>query len=343
MFDPFRRLLVGLDGGPVILGADDRRAFAADWNSLIAAGLLAETAPATATECDSCHDPHYAPVIVEETDGHPPRWFLRCPSLGAVPVDADDLRRWAVCVPALGRPLAGRDAEERVPGLVWRLGPIPFPFDAGERVGWLVVGWRGRTGVASNLPELRAANAVTFVPAHLPPANVWGVAPPSVVVPLIDVLRVTGTGVVANSSALALFLPPEPVVVIEPADDRPRLALPAETPWEAVTLVVGDHHLELRLGAERYRAGYEELRLVNGRSGAPLGAWEALKLLARDGKLGTGDHIDTKSGTLKNNVTKLRVALQRWTGLADDPFRPVRARQPYCPRFKIRVGAIGSV
>ena len=57
MRDPFRRLLAGLDGGPVMLSADDRRAFVDDWDALVAAGLVTETASATAALCDSCHDP----------------------------------------------------------------------------------------------------------------------------------------------------------------------------------------------------------------------------------------------------------------------------------------------
>ncbi len=332
MPDPFRRLLSRLDGGAVVLTADDRWDLADDWDALAAAGLLAETTPATAVACASCDRPHSEVVFSVETEGRPPRWFHRCPEFGSVRVEPEELRQWAVRIPALGRPLTGRDAEEHVPGLVWRLGPIPVGTIA--RVGWLVAGWRGRTGIADAVPELLAANAVVFVPRHLPTAAVWG-SVPLVVVPLIDVLRVTGTGVEVNRPALAGCLPPEPMVVVE-TDDRPRLTLPSGTRWEDVTLVVDDHHLDLVLDRDRHRVGYADLGLADGRTGAPVGAWLAFRLLARTGELTPGDGIDTKPGTLKNHMTKLREALTRWTGLAGDPLQPVRKRKPYRPRFQLR-------
>lgn len=329
MPDTLRRLFARLDGGSVTLDADDRRELDEGWPALMSAGLVAETLPATVAECGACDEPHFATVFPFETPGFPTRWFARCPEAGAVRVDPDDLRRWVVRVPALGRALAGRDAEERVPGVVWRLGPV----GSGERVGWLVAGWRNRTGIADAAPELRLPNAVVFVPCHLPPAAVWGTVPP-VVVPVADVLRSDGTALAVSAAALAARLPPEPVAVVE-VDPRPRLSLPAGTRWEDVTLVVDDHAVELLVGGRRYRAEYTDLGLADGRTRAPHAGWLALVHLARAGALAPDDGIDTKSGTLKNNLTRLRAALKRWTGLAGDPI-PARRLEPYRPRFRVR-------
>lgn len=328
--DPFRRLFARLDGGPVILSADDRRELDEDWPALASAGLVAETTAATVVDCGACDEPRAAEVFPFETPGFPTRWFARCRACGAVPVDPDDLRRWAVRVPAVGRALTGRDAEERVPGLVWRLGPV----GSGERVGWLVAGWRGRAKLAEVVPELLLSNAVVFVPCHLPPVAVWGTAPP-VVVPAADVLRSDGTTLAVSAAALAARLPPEPVAVVE-VDPRPRLSLPAGTRWEDVTLVVDDHAVELLVGGRRHRAEYTDLGLADGRNGSPGRAWHVLRLMARTGTLAPTDGVRTKPAPLKMHVGTLRDALRRWTGLPDDPFHPVRRLDPYRPRFRLR-------
>lgn len=330
MRDPLRRLLARLDGGPVTLTADDRRDLDEDWPALEAVGLVAETTPATEVACRSCDEPHGGEVFRSDLDGFPTRWFHRCDTYGSVRLEPDEVRRWAVRVPPLGRVLTGRDAEERVPGLVWRLGPV----GPGERVGWLVAGWRRQVGVADAVPELRLPKAVVFVPGRLPPPAVWGTAPP-VVVPVADVVRSDGTTLTVNAAALAAFLPPEPVVV--EADTRPRLTLPPGTVWEDLTLVVEDHHVTLVLGPDRFRIGYEGLGLMDGRKGTPVGAWKALVVLAESGgELGTRDRVRTKSGVLRNNVAGLRAALQHWAGLFTDPFHPTRPKQPYRARFHVR-------
>lgn len=331
MRDPLRRLFSRLDGGEVVLNADDRWDLAEDWDALTASGLLAETAPATVVECASCDRPHSEAVFSVETDGRPARWFHRCPDAGSVRVDPQELRRWVVRVPALGRVVTDRDAEERVPERVWRLGSIPVGSTA--RVGWLVAGWRRDAGLADRVPELRAPNAVVFVPHTLPADSVWGTVPP-VVVPLIEVICVTGTGMELDRPALAGYLPPEPTAVAK-TDTRPRLTLPAGTRWEDLTLVVGDHHVELHIGAARHRIGYEDLGLIDGRTDAPNAVWWTLVRLARMGELATGDRTRTKPATLKNNVSELRIALKRWCGLPDDPFQPVLPLHPYKPRFRV--------
>ena len=82
--------------------------------------------------------------------------------------------------------------------------------------------------------------------------------------------------------------------------------------------------------------GYEALGLADGRTGAPDGAWNALVRLAAVGELAPVDGTRTKSGTLKNHLTRLRAALRRLTGLSGDPFHPPGRLRPYRPRFRVR-------
>ena len=89
-------------------------------------------------------------------------------------VAADRLVRWAVNPVATVSVLAPAVATpggmgERLAGRVWHLGPL-----AGGRVGWLVAGWRGESGLAERVPELVQPTAAVFVPHTLPPAGVWG-------------------------------------------------------------------------------------------------------------------------------------------------------------------------
>ena len=103
-----------------------------------------------------------------------------------------------------------------------------------------------------------------------------------------------------------------------------------------MTLVVEDHHLELSVESVRHRAGYEDLGLADGRTGAPNAVWLTLVRLAQTGELTTGDQTKTKQATLKNNVSRLRVALKHWCGVPGDPFHPVHPLRPYRPRFRVR-------
>ena len=75
MPDPFRRLLSRLDGGAVVLTADDRWNLANDWDALAAAGLFAVTTPATAVACAAFDEPHFATVAREDAPAdRPSQW-----------------------------------------------------------------------------------------------------------------------------------------------------------------------------------------------------------------------------------------------------------------------------
>lgn len=75
-----------------------------------------------------------------------------------------------------------------------------------ERLGWLVIGWRGSVRLTERVPELAHPAAVVFVPATSPPASAWGEARP-LVIPLAAVLTLSADGLAVNPAAAAAHLP----------------------------------------------------------------------------------------------------------------------------------------
>lgn len=115
---------------------------AGDLDRLAALGPLAEVGPAESFPCDACGLDHVEPVEWVDVEELPARAFVVCPDEGAVPVDPATLRRWAVRLPALAAGVAAAvgatgGVAERVPGRVWRLGPV--------RAGGRCCGWPCRT------------------------------------------------------------------------------------------------------------------------------------------------------------------------------------------------------
>ena len=179
----------------------------------------------------------------------------------------------------------------------------------------------------------------------LPPAAVWGRLAPPRVVPLSAVLTLSADGLAVDPLALAAHLgppdddeqpPAEPVVLPPDPAGGTRVPLPPGTSWEDVTVEVSAFTLIVRAGGVVGTVGYEAVGLADRRTGAPDGAWKALVLLAAKGELVPPDATLTKSGTLKNHLTRLRAALRRVTGLTGDPFHPTGRLRPYRPRFRVR-------
>ncbi len=341
MFDPLRRLLSRLDGGPVQLGVDERHDLAKIWDSLASLGMFLTAPPSDSVECASCDSPHSAVVFRVEVEGLPDRWFHRCPEWGAVQVDPETLRRWEVRPSVWCRVLTGRDASAVIPEHVWQLGALPgFP---SGRMGWLVVGWRRERDLARRVPELAAPNAVVFVPCRLPPTEVWGVVPP-VVIPLADVLERTDRGLSLNPAALSMFIPQIPD---QKPISKPLLTLPPGTTWEQVSIHVEERSLQIRVGSQECALGFAECGFADGRKtgGEPVPnqSWALLARLARRGVLETGDTIDTKPDALRQAVSALARILKTLTGLPETPFRSGK-RKSYRPRFAITgVGVILNV
>lgn len=304
-------------------------------------GLLAAADAAESAVCDACGFDHVELVQWDGTPGPARRPFIACPSVGAVSIDPNSLRRWTVRPPALASAVASAvgaagPVAARVPGRVWKLGPLR----TGGRL-WaasLAVGLTrpDAAAVVEAAPELRAPNALVFVPSTVPPATVWSSERAPAVVPLCDLLALGPAGLRADPIALASVLPaPVRAAVKGPARAFPT---PPDASWESVTLTVGEHHLTVRVGTtvERFGfadAGFEDRREKN----KPDDLWALLRVLARlGGHLGTGDATTTKPGSLKQKVSVLRDRLRALLALSGDPFHPNARGRPYRARFAVR-------
>jgi hypothetical protein len=309
---------------------------------LRAAGLLAEADPAESVACDACGRDHVERVVRVDGPGSV-RALVRCPEAGFVPVPAGRLHRWVVRLPVLARLVASAlgagDVTERVPGRVWRLGKVR----AGGRVwvGFVAVGLTRPDGasVVEGAPELRATNALVFVPFATPPRAVWSSDRAPVVVPLIDLLSLGVAGLAVDRPALDSAVTPATATL--PKSPTRVFPTPAGTTWEQVHLTVEDHHVRVQVGevVERFgfgEAGFEERR----KTGVPDHAWRTLTLLAQySGTLGSGDRVTTKKGEVKQVVSVLRGRLKALLGIEADPFHATAKGQPYRARFTVRLGS----
>jgi hypothetical protein len=307
---------------------------------LVRLGLLTETDPAAAAACTACDFDHVEPVQWVREPGLPARACVACARGGVLWLNPDDLRRWVVRLPVLARLVASAvgaagGTVERVPGRVWKLGTVR----AGGRawVGALAVGLTraDAAGVIESAPELRAANALVFVPSTVPPGAIWSADRAPVVVSLLDVLTLTPSGLSADREVLASALPASHRPV--PKAPRRVFATPPGTTWEQITFTVEEHHVRVRVGetVERYgfaEAGFEDRR----EKGTPDEVWVVLRALARfRGVLGTRDGTTTKAGSLKQKLSTLRERLRALVALDGDPFHRTRRGQPYRARFTI--------
>ncbi len=303
-------------------------------------GLLVPLSPATVFSCDACGFDHAELVQWQLDAGTGPRVSIPCPHVGVVPVDPAALRRWAVRLPAIASAVgtalgATGGTTERAPSRVWKLGTIR----TGGRVwvGFLAAGLTRADGAAviESVPELRAANALVFVPAAVPPTAVWSADRAPTVVPLTDLLHLGATGLTTDREFLTSALP---------ADTRPSaqeatrtFSAPPNATWEQVALIVEDHHVRVRVGDVVERFGFAEAGFADRRAkGAPDDLWGLLGLLARfRGVLGTGDTVGTKPGGLRQKIGTLRARLRALVGIEADPFHPNRKGHPYRARFAI--------
>ncbi|MDY3558155.1 hypothetical protein R5W23_001054 [Gemmata sp. JC673] len=307
---------------------------------LMRLGLLAPIEPAAVSVCTACGFDHVEPVQWTASAGAERRAYLVCPYEGmAVPLDPAVLRRWAVRAPALAAVVASAAGASgtvttRVPDRVWKLGTVRV----GGRVwvAFLAVGLTrpDAAAVAEAVPELRAANALVFVPQTVPPPTVWADRAP-VVVPLADLLTLGPKGMTADREQLASAVTPATRPV--PKEASRTFPTPPGATWEQVTLVVGEHHVRVQVGSVAERFGFTEAGFADRRAkGAPDDAWALLGLLARSrGTLGTDDAVRTKSGGLKQKVGTLRTRLRGLLGIEADPFHPTRKGEPYRTRFTI--------
>lgn len=116
-----------------------------DFGSLVDAGVLAPTRPATElpAHCDCCVT--HAVARVEESAGV--RFYAVCPMDGMDPVEPSELRQWTVDGAGIANVLAGamtdgESAETLLPRAAWRIGEVrmsgePFPVVFATRRGAL--------------------------------------------------------------------------------------------------------------------------------------------------------------------------------------------------------------
>ena len=304
-------------------------------------GILVATDRAESFACDACGFDHVEPVEWHQIMGLPARVCVRCVEVGIVWLDPADLDRWTVHRPALAQRVAFAvgavgGVVERVSGRVWKVGTVRV--GARAWAAFLAVGLGRSDGAAlvAQVPELRAPNALVFVPSVLPPEAVWSADRVPAVVPLCDVLALSPRGLVADRDVLASALP-----AAEPAKrKRPARVFPAPhgTDWEQVALTVEEHHVRVQVGPIVHRFGFAEAGFEDGRKkGTPDEVWALLSAFARHrGVIGTGDRIRTKPGAMKEKVSTLRDRLRALLALDGNPFHPNRAGQPYRARFTIR-------
>lgn len=305
-------------------------------------GLLAEIGSAEHATCTACVPTHVELVEWVREPGRTARVCVVCGDYGMIWLNPDDLRQWAVQLPALAHQTAvavgaSGGVVERVPGRAWKLGTVRV----GKRV-WVAVLAVGLTrpdaaAVLGAVPELGAANALVLVPAEVPAGAVWpgGRAPP--VVPLCDLLALKADELVAERDVLASALPDARPAAKGPARVFPT---PAGTTWENVQLTVEEHHICVRVGDVSGRFGFAEAGFEDRREkGTPDDVWALLRVLARlRGTLGTGDAVTTKPADLKQKVSVLRNRLRALLALDADPFHPNHKGQPYRARFAVRSG-----
>lgn len=303
--------------------------------------LLAPLDPVPTFACDACGADHVERVRWLAVEGAAPRAYIPCPEEGRVWVNPAALRRWAVRAPALAHALApavgaSGAVTERVQGRVWKLGAVR----AGGRV-WvalLAVGLArpDAAAVVEAVPEVRAPNALVFVPATVPPDAVWAADRAPVVVALTDLLALGPTGLTADRELLASAVTPSGRPV--PKGAGRSFPIPPGTAWEQVALTVEEHHVRVQVGEVLQRFGFAEAGFGDDRAdNAPDQLWTLLGLLARRrGTLGTGDAGTTKPGKLKQKVGALRTRLRALVGIESDPFHKNRKGEPYRARFAIR-------
>jgi hypothetical protein len=122
--DPMGLLCAVLRSGEdVIRGAAFGRM--QDLQPLIAAGILVEQGTVTSIPCDGCDQDHLAVIGRHPQTGGLAR---RCPEVGYVEVDADDIRAFRVNLPAFAARLGSAFAISRIhppvllSGHLWRIG-----------------------------------------------------------------------------------------------------------------------------------------------------------------------------------------------------------------------------
>jgi hypothetical protein len=341
--DPFR-LLLGRADDRVALYANDEVARWAPgvFEAFVSAGLLRAAANAAAVVCDACAGDHVEEVVfVQSPPGTPLRAYVWCPEAGRVTVPLERLRCWEVDLRCLARLLAealdtAGGTEEVVTSRVWLLGKATLGGRACDIFFCRGLTWADGGDVVGRAAQLQASvRPVVLVPGDPPDCGIWAGDVPSVL-PLTAVASWDGARLLVDRA------PMEQAVARGKKSAPPALSAfptPRGAAWEAVRIVVGEHHLRVEVLGKRKQftfreAGFEERR----RGNTPDRLWQLLRLLALHGgvlPLHNPKYRGQRGGSLKQDMSQLGRRLSALLLIDGPPFKDSRVVKRYETRFRI--------
>ena len=143
--------------------------------------LIAPTSQATRLTCPEC-DVGHVETVAELVEDGVRVWFITCPEVGVVRLDATALQRWAIShdrFAALVASELGGTSTSLLDGRVWRVGT--YEANGKRRDVLLARGLRWPDQAACVARVRRSVGAVVLAPCEPPPVEGWGDKPPRVV------------------------------------------------------------------------------------------------------------------------------------------------------------------
>ncbi|MCL4853894.1 MAG: hypothetical protein KJZ78_21250 [Bryobacteraceae bacterium] len=318
----------------------------ASWMTLMQMGLLRETELAESVICDNCMEGHYAIVLwtenVRSPSGRSP--VIGCPEQGALDIEPERLRQWAVDMPRVANLLASAlDLSGPVePALadhrLWSLGRRHL---AGRfREFFMVIGADGsdvplvieRAGRIST-----AVSPVLLVPTQVPKWEGWA-AGKLAAFSLASVSSVEGDRLCVDIEFIEDALPQERTA----AKSKELRSQPVgeDTEWKHLHLAVGETVLSIRVNGSARELTVEALGFADRRKGAVVGdkVWQVLRLFAHHGGALALSDIAPKEADrqrLQKQIRILRKRLQTVFPIQGDPICCDRAADLYECAFRI--------
>jgi hypothetical protein len=315
------------------------------FNQLTRMGLLRETEKADYFMCDNCSEPHSTEVLwisnVRSPTGMSP--IIGCPEVGAVDVDPERLRQWAVDLPKLaalvsaGLDLSGPVEPVLAPGL-WALGRRHL---AGRfREFFLAAGvydYKVPTLVQQADRIATAVSPVLLVPNHVPkPENLAGGKLP--VFSLAGLTSIEGDSLHLDIDFIEDALPQERAAAR--GKDLRSQPVASDAEWSDLHLAVGETALTMRINGSSRELSVEDLGFADQRKGDVAGdkVWQVLRMFAQKGGALVLTEIarkDSERQRLQKQIRILRQRLQTVFPIQGDPIRCDRAQESYQCAFRI--------
>jgi hypothetical protein len=161
-----------------VFSADEVRA----WSTVLRTALqrariLQRVGDAEAMVCDDCGESHSVEVIRDSRQKADP--YYRCPRIGRVSLQPEDLRRWVIAFDRLAAfinkslALLG-PVIDVVAGRVWLLGRVAPPPDATEVFLFRGIWWPDATEVLTRCLRLgQSPHTVVLLPRRFPSVQIW--------------------------------------------------------------------------------------------------------------------------------------------------------------------------